>query len=102
MSKHLPPHPKASKLKQKKGISMKKNQPGSAREEPRKPLPTTTHEHKGHRDRMRQRFLKSDDRLSSFAPHEVLELLLFYGIPRVNVNPVAHQLLKRCGTPVLF
>ena len=74
---------------------MKKNQPKSEKEDHQKPSP---HEHKGHRDRMRQRFLKSDERLSGFAPHEILELLLFYGIPRVNVNPLAHQLLKRFGS----
>ena len=28
-------------------------------------------------------------------PHEVLEVLLFYCIPRKNVNEVAHELLKR-------
>lgn len=36
--------------------------------------------------------------LDSFAPHEVLELLLFYAIPRRNVNPLAHQLIKRFGS----
>lgn len=31
----------------------------------------------------------------SLEPHEVLEVLLFYCIPRKNVNEVAHELLKR-------
>lgn len=53
-------------------------------------------EHEGHRERMRQRFL--NNKLSGFAPHEVLELLLFYAIPRKNVNPLAHELLKRFGS----
>lgn len=53
-------------------------------------------EHEGHRERMRQRFQGSG--LSGFAPHEVLEMLLFYAIPRKNVNPIAHRLLKRFGS----
>ena len=36
--------------------------------------------HDGHRQRMKDRFLNSG--LHNFQPHEVLELLLFYAIPR--------------------
>lgn len=50
-------------------------------------------EHSGHRQRMRERFLKQG--LDGFAPHEVLELILFYAIPQKNVNPLAHKLLER-------
>lgn len=53
-------------------------------------------EHEGHRQRMRERFLKQG--LEGFAPHEVLELLLFYTIPQRNVNPLAHQLLEKFGS----
>lgn len=53
-------------------------------------------DHEGHRDRMRKRFLQGG--LSSFAPHEMLELLLFFAIPRRNVNPLAHQLLQHFGS----
>ncbi len=56
----------------------------------------TDHDHSGHRERMRNRFLESG--LDGFAPHEVLELLLFYAIPQKNVNPLAHQLLARFGS----
>lgn len=52
--------------------------------------------HSGHRGRMRQRFLQNG--LESFADHEVLELLLFYAIPRRDVNPTAHMLLERFGS----
>lgn len=38
----------------------------------------------GHRERLRRRFQKEG--LDNFEPHEVLELLLFYVIPRGNVN----------------
>ncbi len=54
------------------------------------------HGHGGHRDRMRARFLESG--LSGFAPHEVLELLLFYAIPQRDVNPLSHQLLDKFGS----
>lgn len=53
-------------------------------------------EHDGHRQRMRERFLKQG--LDGFAPHEVLELMLFYAIPQKNVNPLAHQLLEKFGS----
>ena len=53
-------------------------------------------EHAGHRLRMRQRFRESG--LDGFAPHEVLELALFYAIPQRNVNPLAHSLLERFGS----
>ena len=53
-------------------------------------------EHEGHRERMRARFAKSG--LEGFADHEVLELLLFYAIPRRNTNLEAHSLLKRFGS----
>ena len=52
--------------------------------------------HSGHRERMRRRFLQSG--FTSFEPHEVLELILFYGIPRKDTNPIAHELLNRFGS----
>ena len=52
--------------------------------------------HRGHREKMRQRFLKSG--LEGFADHEALELLLFYAIPRQDTNPIAHRLLERYGS----
>ncbi len=53
-------------------------------------------EHGGHRQRMRERYAKQG--LDGFAPHEVLELLLFYAIPQKNVNPLAHRLIDRFGS----
>ena len=52
--------------------------------------------HNGHRDRMRKRFLKNG--LQDFDEHEVLELLLFYCIPRKNTNEVAHRLCSQFGS----
>jgi len=45
---------------------------------------------------MRQRFMSGG--LDSFADHEVLELLLFYAIPRRDTNETAHLLLERYGS----
>ncbi len=53
-------------------------------------------EHDNHRERMRYRFLEHG--LDNFADHEVLELLLFYAIPRGDVNPLAHRLMDSFGS----
>ncbi len=52
--------------------------------------------HKGHRSRMRQRFINND--LDYFEPHMILEMLLFYSIPRGDTNPVAPRLVQRFGS----
>ncbi len=52
--------------------------------------------HAGHRERLRTRYKKCG--FDDFEPHEVLELLLFYSIPRANTNPIAHNLLNRFGS----
>lgn len=54
------------------------------------------HDHGGHRERMRARFLEGG--LSGFAPHEALEMLLYYAIPRRDTNALAHRLLKHFGS----
>ncbi len=53
-------------------------------------------EHTGHRERLKARFARAG--LMGFEPHETLELLLTYAIPRRNVNPLAHQLLDHFGS----
>lgn len=50
----------------------------------------------GHRARLRKRF--EEVGLAGFAPHEVVELLLTYVIPRQDVKPLAKRLLQRFGT----
>lgn len=52
--------------------------------------------HAGHRQRLKERFLKEG--LDSFQDHEVLELLLFYCIPRRDTNLLAHELISRFGS----
>ena len=51
--------------------------------------------HDKHRERLRNRFLNAPD---SFEEHELLELILFYSIPRKNTNETAHKLLNRFGS----
>ena len=52
--------------------------------------------HEGHRQRLKERFLKEG--LDNFEELYVLELLLFYAIPRKDTNPIAHALLERFGS----
>ncbi len=50
--------------------------------------------HKGHRQRLLEKLRKSQDVL---ADHEILEILLFYALPRIDTNPLAHRLIKAFG-----
>lgn len=50
----------------------------------------------GHRDRVKNRFIS--DGLENFAPHNILEILLFYSIPRKDTNKIAHNLIKHFGS----
>lgn len=52
--------------------------------------------HSGHRQRLKSSFLKSG--LDSFHDVNVLELLLFYAVPRQDTNPIAHRLLSTFGS----
>jgi DNA repair protein RadC len=52
--------------------------------------------HKAHRLRLKERFLQQG--LDGFEDHLVLELILFYAIPRIDVNGLAHELLNRFGS----
>lgn len=52
--------------------------------------------HRDHRLRLKRRFLKEG--LSHFEQHNILELLLFYAIPRQDTNELAHVLLDRFGS----
>ncbi len=50
----------------------------------------------GHRQRLKNRFLEYG--LDGFNEINALELLLFYALPRVDTNPLAHRLLDRFGS----
>ena len=52
--------------------------------------------HDGHRNRLKTRFISQG--LSGFEDHNVLELLLFYSIPRSDTNEIAHRLLNQFKT----
>lgn len=52
--------------------------------------------HKGHRDRLKQEFLKGG--LEHFSDLRTLELLLFYSRLQGDVNPLAHTLLDTFGS----
>ncbi|MBQ8525203.1 MAG: hypothetical protein IJ460_00560 [Clostridia bacterium] len=51
--------------------------------------------HKGHRKRMYERYEKNG--FNGFLEHEVLEMLLYHGIPLKNTNLLAHEMLKKFG-----
>lgn len=53
-------------------------------------------EHDGHRARLKHRFLKTG--LDDFEPHNLLELILFYSVPRKDTNPLAHRLINHFGS----
>lgn len=52
--------------------------------------------HDGHRQRLKERFALEG--LDNFNELQVLELLLFYVIPRQDTNPIAHSLLDQFGS----
>lgn len=52
--------------------------------------------HQGHRSRLRQTFLEHG--LDVLQDVNVLELLLFYAIPRQDTNLIAHRLLQEFGS----
>lgn len=53
--------------------------------------------HSGHRERVRQKFLTGGI-TEATSQHEILEMLLFYSVPRKNTNEMAHQLIDRFGS----
>lgn len=53
-------------------------------------------DHKGHRQRLRERFRKNGEQ--SLADYELLEFLLFSALPRQDTKPIAKALLKRFGS----
>lgn len=72
-------------------------EPQSAEPQPAEPQPGGAKDaphHKGHRERLRKRFAKEPEAVPDY---EVLELLLFGGIPQRDVKPLAKALLTRFG-----
>lgn len=52
--------------------------------------------HAGHRERLRKKYLEGG--LEILSDHEVLELMLFYCMPRKDTNALAHRILDEFGT----
>ena len=52
--------------------------------------------HDGHRQRVKSRFKEVG--ASAFDDHNLLELLLFYAVPRRDTNELAHNLINRFGS----
>ena len=51
--------------------------------------------HKAHRQRVRARYLSEG--IGSMAEHNIVELLLFFGIPYKDTNGIAHRLVETFG-----
>lgn len=50
----------------------------------------------GHRARLRERYFNAG--LEAFAPHEILEFLLTFAIPRRDTKPIAYALINKFGS----
>lgn len=50
-------------------------------------------DHSGHRKRMRDKLMRNG--AGSFQEHELLEILLFYAMPRRDTNHFAHQIIDQ-------
>jgi len=66
-------------------------------EQERKEALSKKHLHSGHRKRMNQR-VRFDPDFEGFAPHEMLEFLLYIGVPRVDTNELAHRIIQEFGS----
>ncbi len=52
--------------------------------------------HANHRQRVFDRL--QNDGIDSFYDHEIIELILFYTVPRMDTKPIAHRLIKEFGS----
>ena len=52
--------------------------------------------HAGHRERVKREFL-ANGFVNKMPQHKMLELLLFYCIPRIDTNEIAHEMLECYG-----
>ncbi len=63
---------------------------------PNKSMTSKAGIHDGHRERMRERFKQTG--FDGMQEHEMLEMLLYYSIPRMNTNEFAHELIDHFGS----
>ncbi|MBE6931403.1 MAG: hypothetical protein E7463_14110 [Ruminococcaceae bacterium] len=59
-------------------------------------MPKNDNVHHGHRSRTRDRVEVNGP--ESLLDHEMLEMLLYFVIPRCDTNPIAHRLMERFGS----
>lgn len=52
--------------------------------------------HSGHRQKVRERYYENG--LAGMPDHNILEFLLFFGIPQKDTNEMAHELIDRFGS----
>jgi DNA repair protein RadC len=69
---------------------------GGADDQTRPPGLTEAPHYKGHRERLRSRFLETGDQ--GLPDYEIQELLLFRSIPQRDVKPLAKELIARFGS----
>lgn len=50
----------------------------------------------GHRERLKNRY--AENGIDALAEHEILEIILFYSILRVDTKPLAHRLVDKFGS----
>jgi len=60
-------------------------------------LPEKKNPHANHRKRVRQEFLENGFNRST-PDHKIMEMLLFYSIPRIDTNEIAHNLVNHFGS----
>ncbi len=53
--------------------------------------------HEGHRKRLKKELLEQGFSEAT-PPHKILEVVLFYGVPRKDTNPLAHELIDKFGS----
>ncbi len=58
-------------------------------------ITTNAVHYNGHRERLKKRFLREVQHVEDY---EILELLLYYGVPRKDTKPLAKNLLAHFGT----
>ena len=56
----------------------------------------TKNVHEGHRKRMKERCIK--DGAGVFEDHQLIEMLLYYCVPRKDTNEAAHNIINKCRT----
>lgn len=52
--------------------------------------------HSGHRERLKDQFI--NDGFNNMKDYHILELLLFYALPRCDTKPIAHKLIDEFGS----